>query len=465
MANQKRAMKLGVMSNSRIKIAATAFAMMTGLLCSAANAEISPATQPSPGAVTQLINQLGSDSAQDRDTAQQQLASLGASVAPQLKKAAEENADPEIRSRAAAILSLLKTQEVSQTSLITLHTNHMAAQEALNKIGEQCNAQLTVMGLAIPTAAKPARTVTIDADQKPFWDVMTEVCTQLKVCPALDRSTANSMRLFPAWANWMAQPTHQVVGPYWIGVESLSHTRTVDLAAPQMPRDQFKVRLIVYPEPKLSVTQISEFVIREAADDAGHSLMPVGLRLNAPQAPLRRFGQINHILEFGLIYPDQQAGSKISILRGDFAVLVAQDYRQFQVDDVLGAAKVTNPLPNCDIQAEVTRQGSDFNVDIQFKRQSLGDDQWSALINNTGDVTLQDADGHPLMMTRPFGIHSLNDSAGAGYFKASATFSSGATGDASAANKVPEPKRLLWNFPTSIKAARVAVTFKDLPMP
>ena len=85
----------------------------------------SPATQPSSANVTQLIVRLGSESIKERDTAQQQLIDIGATAEAELKKAANDADDPEIRSRAGAILATLKDHEAIQPSLITLHAQAM----------------------------------------------------------------------------------------------------------------------------------------------------------------------------------------------------------------------------------------------------------------------------------------------------------------------------------------------------
>jgi hypothetical protein len=315
---------------------------------------------------------------------------------------------------------------------------------------------MLAIGLGVPSPTRPAKTVTLDAVQKPFWEVMPEVCQQLRISPDLDYHIKNSMRFTPAWADWINHSPHQIVGPYWIGVQSISHQRTMEPGISDVPRDEFNVRILVLAEPKLDVTHMSDFVVTEASDNAGHSLMPKALPSNMPRASLRRSESLNHVTQFSLSYPPEQPGSAITTLSGDLVIVAAQDFQRYQIDDVLGAAQTTDPLTSGEIHASVVRKGDKFEVQIQCKRQNISDDQWAALTNQMGDVTLEDVNGHPLHVVSPVGIHSMSQAPGNENFQATGLF---------AAIPPTDPKRLTWIFPKSVKAVKVSVTFHDLKMP
>ncbi len=415
-----------------------------------------PATAPSVSAVPQLIIQLGSDRAQDRDAAQARLTDLGPAAVPDLKKAADNADDPEIRSRAGEILAALKDREATQPSLITLHAQAMPVQQALDTIGAQSGSHLLAVGLAVPSPARPAKTVTLDADQKPFWEVMPDVCRQLRIAPDLDYHVRDSMRFTPAWADWINQSPHQIVGPYWIGVKSISHLRTMEPGISDVPQESFNVGLIVLGEPKLDVTHMSDFVVTEASDNAGHSLMPKALPSNMPRALLRRADSLDHLVQFGLSYPQEQPGSLIATLSGDLVIVAAQDFKQYEVDDVMGSPKITNPLTSGEFHVTVARKGDHFEAQIQCNRQTISDDQWAAVTNHMGDVVLEDAAGHAMSIVDPVTIHSLGQSPGNENFRASGLFKAQSPG---------EPRKLKWTFPGSVKAIKVSVTFHDLKMP
>jgi hypothetical protein len=493
------------------KTLVSAFAAILLPFVTIGHAETPATTQPIPANIDQLVSQLGSDSAKDRDAAQQKLADIGTAAEPQLKKAAADSDDPEIRSRAAAVLAQLKdrqdNQDASQASLITMHTDKMLPQDALNLIGEQAHAKLLVRGMAASLPNKPGRTVTIDVDQKPFWEVMRDVCGQLNICPDLGNQGSHFMRFTPSWDNWMAKSPYQVQGAYWVSVVGFQHTRTMGLTGGEALRDQFTGGLWVIPEPKLKVTHISDFVVKEAVDDAGNSLMPVARSSDMRRSSLRRMGQTGHTVDFSLTYPDVQAGvkagTKIKILRGEMTLLVAQDFQTYQADDVLGTPKVTNPLQGGDIKLTVAPQGENFRVEIKCLRGTMAENQWSALMNYTGDMTLEDAKGNAYNVARPFTIHSMSDAEGNGNFTADALFTkesfissitpsmqpvvaqpfappaiqlggaaaaavgNGRVAAAPAQPSTPlgDPQRLRWTFPGSFKSVNLPVTFRDLPMP
>jgi hypothetical protein len=392
-----------------------------------------------------------------------------------LKKAAQDSDDPEIRTRAAAALAQMKDHQDNDVSLITLHKKDAPAQEVLDAIGAQAHAQFIGSGFAGLAQQVTNRTLSIDADNKPFWDVLTDACTQLNVCPVLDSPVRNSMRLFPVARNWIAQSPHQIVGPYWIGVAGVYRTRSIDLMGPQSIDDQFSIRLIVYPEPKLAVTQMSDLKLLEATDDAGNSLMP------RPQAQLQALAMtsammrasrpLSHTIDSKLSYPDQP-GKRIALLRGEVTVMIAQGLQRYEVDDVLGTPKATNPLTHCTVKATVTKSGTGvsnfYSVTIECTRDGLSDEKWTAMINRMSDITLEDADGHALLPLQMIPT-AMTDTTFTGRCIFSRTAIGGlARGPAFLQQpdaKIGEPKKLVWNVATNLKPVTVPILFKDLPMP
>ena len=191
----------------------TTAAVITAAPASATPTTAPAASQPSGASIEQLIKQLGSDDPTDRDAAQQQLASRGSAAVDALKDAAAHNDDLEVRSRAASALAKIGEHTAFDTSPITLHLKDAPQQDAMNAIAAQAHAQFTgPAGMGIPVVAG-GKMITIDADQKPFWDVMTDLCQQMNVCPTLEPPTKNTLRLFPTPRNWFLESPHQIVGP------------------------------------------------------------------------------------------------------------------------------------------------------------------------------------------------------------------------------------------------------------
>ena len=439
----------------KLVMGAAAFLVMLASL----KGEAPPSTQATSPEVTQLIKQLGSEQAADRDAAQKQLVEAGSTAIPALKKAADDSDDPEVRSRASAAISQLKDQDINGPSLITLHLTNAPGQDVLNAIGAQSHTQFTGFQ-PNPRHGAAGTLATINVDRKPFWEVLSDVCTQLNVCPLVDSPARNAMQLFPANRSWIAESPHQIVGPFWISIASVYRTRAIDLIGPQAIDDDFTVRLIVYPEPKLTITQMSEFNLEEAADDAGNSLVPSDRQKNSSHW-MYRTRQVKRNFDAKLAYP-QQPGKHIAILRGNFLALAAQDIQDVQFDDVLSKQVITNPLNHCKVLATISRQGADnFRVQIQCWRQGLSDENWYAMIHRTNNLTLQDASGLPLVQT-----NSSRNTAGSidSNFTDIAEFSRVSPRN-NKATKAGDPQRLTWKVATSLKPITVPVTFRNLPMP
>jgi hypothetical protein len=415
----------------------------------------------------QLINQLGSDNFEERDAAQKQLVDAGQPALPALKKAVESSTDPEIRSRAAAALAELKEHADNDVSLITVNMQDAPTQDVLNAISSQAHSRITSSTAGVG-AVGDKRTITVVADKKPLWEVMSDVCGQLNVC-ALPTYTAGKgeLDLMSLKHNWMHAP-HEIVGPFWIGASSVFRTRTIDLISASNVDDQFTVRLLIVSEPKLAVAQISELTLKEANDDLGNSLIPAARPDRWPDA-VSGSVRADHTIETRLSYPDHP-GTKIAVLRGELQVRVSGDVQQYIVDDVMGTQKVTSPLKNCTAQATCTEQRDalgKYLVTLQAIREGLNDDEWAALVNQMDQITLVDADGHPLNSRN----HLINAGNTQSTFKA-IYFSNpvnggagGVVGGAPLGTTSGVPKKLTWNVATSLRTVKVPVELKDLPMP
>ncbi len=434
----------------------------------------SSTTQPTTH-VDQLIRQLGSEDSNDRDAAQKQLVGLGAAAVTSLKKAADHDDDLEIRSRAAAALSQINAHELFDASLITLHLKDAVGQDALAAIAGQAHAQFTGTVIGMPAGGPMRKLINLDADQKPFWDVMADVCRQMNTCPGLDTPTKNTLRLAPIPRNWFLECPHQIVGPYWVGVAGISRMRSIELMGPQVVDDQFNIRFIVYPEPKLAVTQISEFDLKEAADDAGNSLLPTAPPIVVPAAamgigmvlggPARSPRQTPRTVGTRLTYPDHP-GKRIAVLRGNVVVTLAEGVQQFVVDDLMGKMTQSNPVGRCQIKIATQHNNPElYTVVIECTRDGMADEQWQAMQSRVNDITLEDADGHALT---PF-FFQPTELSNSSTFKGQALFSkniySSQLLNRQVTGKTGDARRLTWNIPTRLRPVTVPVNFNDLPMP
>ena len=447
------------------------WAVLIAVAASAVAAGPPATTSVADGGTTALVRQLGADDEADRSAAQRQLVDLGVSANDALRRAAETDADPEVRSRAASALAEIADREASGPTLITLHVHGAAAADVLATLGERAHADIA-HSFFDPAGAPPV--VTIDADRRPFWDVMADVCGQTGLCPLADDPDRRTVRLVNADRNWITAAPHAVVGPFWVGVTSVYRMSSVDLAGPAVADDHFLARLMVLAEPKLVVTQVSPLAVREATDNAGHSLAPPGragggaARPAASRLPART-------VEARLVYPADHPGTRIATLAGDLTVTLAQGARRFEADDVLGRPTVTRPVPGVHVRVAAAKLSPDdlYQVTVECVREGLADAPWSAMVNRVADVSVEDAAGHALS---PLGW-TTDAGNGRSTFKATGLFSGGnPPGDpmlnqalAAAGAKLPPaagpPRRVVWAVADRFKVVTVPVAFHDLPMP
>jgi hypothetical protein len=182
------------------------------------------------------------------------------------------------------------------------------------------------------------------------------------------------------------------------------------------------------------------------------------------------------MIEARLQYPDSP-GKKISLLRGEVNALLAQDLQRFEVDDVLGTPRQSNPPEHCTVKATVSKRGTSdmYQVILECTRDGLSDDKWTAMQSRVNDITLEDADGHALVPLSIFIATPTSDNSFTGtcLFSRSAlgmnivvrAGGAGVAAPAQPATKSGEPKKLTWNVANSLKSVKIPVEFKDLPMP
>jgi hypothetical protein len=408
------------------------------------------AVTPNPP-VDQLVQQLGSEKPDDREIAQTQLLNLGDSIRPVVQDAAEHDKDPEVRSRAGAVLAELQDREMYQASLVTVHVKNAAAATVLEQISPQIHAQLLTAGPTVIQGETLGGPLTLDVDQKPFWEVMGEIAQNSRLCPLLDspRSSNNrSMQLVGAPLDWLNLSPHQVVGPYWIGVVALHREQSLNLWGEPRYWDQFYVQVSVVPEPKL-VSQLVGFTVLEAVDDAGQSLVAPARTTRMPIDPMVD----SYTAEAMLSYP-AHPGSKIAVLRGEVTLLLGQQYQQYRVDDVLTSRRQTNPIPDCAVKTTIKMSGPGLYSVTLAGSGGLTRSQWSM-----SDLQLLDDQGRAIpTFSDPHGRSRIRLFVPPSTFTISSLFFRDGKGLAGV------PRTLIWNVPTSFRTVRIPVTFKDIPM-
>jgi len=320
-----------------------------------------PATDP-----FDLIAQLGAPQYAERNAASATLERLGRRALPALR-AAREQRDPEVRSRAASLLAKIEGALLTQPSLVTLDFQDTPLPEAVRSFSEQSSVRLVLLGANGPNWRD--RKVTLhETEALPFWKAIDRFCdaAHLQYNFGMNAARGGSEPAFPLFEGGVrsSAPVSDS-GPFRVTLVTIHHESNVTYpAAPQPiqnPRQpvqadpprgvlsqQLYAQMQIAVEPRLSLTQSAPLRVVEAEDDRGNQLAP-----SSGASDLRSSGYFGY--SSGPILPIQASlsrpalpGKTIKRLKGVVPVTVSSrkpnpltvplsgaSGRTFQNDDVV----------------------------------------------------------------------------------------------------------------------------------
>jgi len=236
-----------------------------------------------------LVAGLGSARFADREAASATLVALGRKALPALR-AARELRDPEVRSRAAALVVKIEGALLTQPSLVAIDFRDAPLPEVVKAVADQ-----TGIRLALSPENSPlwrTRRVTLrEPDPLPFWKALDRLCEAAHLQYNLNShgipfGREAGLPLFEG----ASRPTNPVCdsGPFRVSINSLRFERDVifpttpvaagvGVATPRANptvHEQFTAQLQVAGEPRLTLSQNGPLRIIEAVDARGQDLAP-----------------------------------------------------------------------------------------------------------------------------------------------------------------------------------------------
>ena len=300
----------------------------------------------------ELVERLGSPRYAEREEAATALEKHGRTARPVLVQALSSR-DPEVRSRAAALLARIDSDLMTRPTLVALDFEDRPLEEVVRVLGERGEASLSLEVNNLP--AWTARTIALVAPEPvPFWTAIDRLCRAANLQysatspgPMMGRGT--TLRLLPGQqANG---PTCDS-GPFRVTLVSvhfqrdlmLARTPSMDLMPPGMIRgivpapppiaamepaavapvhEQFYVQMQLLAEPRLTIGQTRELKLTEAIDERGQSLLPADSGVSQRFAAYSGFGAAPVLqMPIALSRPDLP-GKTIVRLRGALPVTVS----------------------------------------------------------------------------------------------------------------------------------------------
>lgn len=401
--------------------------------------------------VAAVVGRLSSEGFRDRQRAEDELVGMGPDVLPQLRKAAGEALDEEVRSRLESAMARIAQQAQFGPSLITLKLTDAPAKEAFEQLFQQAGAELRVEPEGYLDREEIGK-VTIDVEKRPFWEVLGELSRQTSM--DLQPGGNTGLVLRPGSARPADQPV-VYAGPMMIRAESATRTSMIQFGQGGAVNKSFTVQFVGLLEPKLGGGSPNAAGVKiEAMLDAEGK--PVE---NNPQAS-NVWGGVGGQVSFNIRLPaEKDLGGKLSLLRGVLSVPVTTKYETLEIDKLEGIDNTTHQLGPLRIEIKSLAKEGDrmHKLTIAIHRDGATDELWRQVTHQLfGQIRLLDANDNE------FNAGGWGSSGDGTKLEGNITFSRvNRRGGA----EPGEPAKLRWRVGVEGRTIDVPFEFKDLAMP
>ncbi len=438
------------------------------LLLSAAALGVAPSDGRHAADMEKWITQLTSDDWKERQQAMEKLVALGDDAVPRLNKLADAADDGEVRTRAAAAIRQIEENRIAGTSLVTMNVENVPVAQALAEITRQARAPLMTEPANL-LSQKNLRPVSLNADHRPFWEVMQSFCAQaeLEVTGVSRHGREVGLGLTRGSTDWMDKPI-VLAGPLLIRADRLVRISTAHLKPPRDMTEEFTISLTAFAEPKLRVLDYSATLrLEEVVDEKGNSLIPPADN-NAP-ANVDVFGNIregstSHWEVGATLHHPKGAGKRIVRFKASTAVQVQTRAAVLDlpvaasknVSRTVGGLRVTvKNLDNARREMTVYRDGrSDaewYGVRMQLYagEAQLFDDKGQVVARSQGSLEADESpDSQRLDVRLRFARENGDEGSKEGRKKPTS-----------------EASRMAWSFPLETRELVIPFELHDLPVP
>lgn len=307
---------------------------------------------PAPADTSELVAKLGSGRYAERQSAATELEGLGRQALPALRNARDLK-DPEVRSRASALIARIEGALLIEPTMIRLPFEDRPLGEVIHEFGEQAKVKMALYPEPQP-AIRDRRITLRESRPLPFWKALDRLCdvAQLQYNLGGMHGQFNSREsVFPLFLGGSRPPGPMSdSGPFRVNLVSVHYQRDVSFVGPMQQTminlrergravepladgvspghtitEQFFAQVQVAAEPRLTLSQNGPIKLLEVTDDRGQSLLP-----EPDNGPVtQRFsgyfglsaGSTLHLQ--ALLNRPEQPGKTIKIFRGVLPVMVA----------------------------------------------------------------------------------------------------------------------------------------------
>ncbi len=358
-------------------IAFLSIAAMTTAILAAAAAGGGPTRTTTPAATTApamdpflqaLQTRLNSTDPTERSAAQKEMTAIAEiwQHPEMLDKLAAATSDPELRGLFQQRANLLRARTAEKDAMnlppisLTLHN------AGFPELAAALNTALDTALFQSNTNGTPGN-FTIDAQNKPFWEVFRTLQEQQPF------SAQNSNGGLSLYGNPLGIHNFAVSGPAMLYAMNVGYRRTVNLQTDAPPNIGVTLSLGLMVDPRVVAERFTNFSITKAADELGHNLLQQPMNTNGI------FVQSNTTnLGFGL--PALVGMGKRLALTADARIAIQTSFIEVAQDDVEHNLNKDMVLGNRIIRI------SAFTTSPNLIRV-----QWNVSRSAAATITLQDA--------------------------------------------------------------------------
>lgn len=393
-----------------------------------------------------LVEQLGSDTWQQRQAAQDQLVALGAAATGRLRAHLEAAQDPEIRGALETVLADLWLHEVTGQTLVTLQLHDAAPREAFTELMRQARAPLRVLPATLWDSRQVG--ITIDRAGEPFWEVCRELAQRTGIT-VRDQRAPGELVFSSGSPDRLFGPTVHS-GPFMIVAASADQRATLDYGGQRPGTQTLSITLRVFAEPKLRIFgRTPGAVVEEAIDENGHSMLApdpsaaTGLSAVGSQAfPL--------VVRLAPVSP---GGKSIARLKGHFEVAAQLRSATLEVENLADARNLATSVGHHRVMITTEAKSPvEHEVRLSVFRDGSYERYWDRALDGRS-VELYDADGKLLSANRTM---SRSGQQAETRFRVKLAATNEGLGP---------PARLVWTVPVEMREMTVPFEFRDLPLP
>lgn len=408
-----------------------------------------PATRPDtaheilPPEVDSLISQLADPRWQVRNRAVDRLIQLGSPVERQLRQARDAARTVDLRTRLSMVLSRIDESRRSGASYVSLHLKSASTRDALAALERSAGVKFDA-GMGDP--GDGSGSITLDADHRPFWVVLRELCAQAKLeVGSIDAAGAVALR--GGDEEWGHRPA-AIEGPYMLLARRIELTRSLDLANPKDVANAYTLVLLAYAEPKLRPIYWSVRGIDQCVTDTGRAM-------DLPNDAFEP-GDLNADSETRIQFTGPaDVGKRLARLRLSARFVLSERSEPIDIPGILKVKNESRSIGGWRVLIKGVTKGDDerYAAAVTVYRDGHTPEEWSermGLLDRTQPRILDSAG-----KVMESGGTSLNEGPDEWNW----------TDEFTPANQSAKPAKLLWDFPLETRHADVSFEFKDLPLP